>query len=361
MHLYELLSQASSLHVWHSVRSEIAAVYQNSETISLVTQGILLMNISMLLHPEILYDRRGSHIQRAFFRWCSEAMVFIDGRRGIDLNILPEHAQKKLLPWFSGAMGEVFAKQIGVLDNFKKNNGKTFYIPEEFFIALSKVDRGVKLEFLPNNFFAYFAFPKNFAKDPDGDYMNGVYVSCGTPNRSGAGYKNLDMLFVTMREEGGSNKFCEIRMIVKDGDVLTNILPESMKSSAVQVFRDLPVSTQMKAENLISTIVVVANAVLYVHHESDEIIDLKQATNPKKRNGKTVQTPTGPCTNNCSIPIRLLSFSFHEKINFQIDSTEVRGHFRWQPFGPAMNQIKLIWIAAHTRHFAIADSRNFAG
>lgn len=49
-------------------------------------------------------------------------------------------------------------------------------------------------------------------------------------------------------------------------------------------------------------------------------------------------------------PIVRVGYSFHNK-RWHVDSTMVSGHFRWQPYGPGLKQVKLIWIEEHERKY----------
>ena len=49
-------------------------------------------------------------------------------------------------------------------------------------------------------------------------------------------------------------------------------------------------------------------------------------------------------------PVVRVGYGFHHRA-WHVDSTMVSGHFRWQPYGPGMSKVKLIWIDEHERKY----------
>jgi len=60
----------------------------------------------------------------------------------------------------------------------------------------------------------------------------------------------------------------------------------------------------------------------------------------RKRNAKS----------RCPFDIVRVGYNFHKKI-YRVGEAQVSGHFRWQPYGPNMSKVKLIWIDEHIRHY----------
>ena len=55
--------------------------------------------------------------------------------------------------------------------------------------------------------------------------------------------------------------------------------------------------------------------------------------------------------NRCPFDIVRVGYSFYKGITRHVADTRVSGHFRWQPWGPGLTRIKLIWINEHVRTF----------
>lgn len=54
--------------------------------------------------------------------------------------------------------------------------------------------------------------------------------------------------------------------------------------------------------------------------------------------------------NHCPFKVVNIGYSFHGK-HYHIDASSRRGHFRWQPHGPGLSQVKLIWINETTVNY----------
>lgn len=52
-----------------------------------------------------------------------------------------------------------------------------------------------------------------------------------------------------------------------------------------------------------------------------------------------------------AVDFTLVGYDWKKQRKFQTDSTEVRGHWRWQPYGPGLSKVKFIWIDAHERSY----------
>lgn len=46
-----------------------------------------------------------------------------------------------------------------------------------------------------------------------------------------------------------------------------------------------------------------------------------------------------------------VGYDYKKARRYNADSCDVRGHYRWQPYGQQNSNIKLIWINAHTRNY----------
>jgi hypothetical protein len=55
--------------------------------------------------------------------------------------------------------------------------------------------------------------------------------------------------------------------------------------------------------------------------------------------------------NYCLLPVTLVNWSYGQQRTYNVASTEVTGHFKWQPCGPQWSLVKLIWIDEYIRNF----------
>jgi hypothetical protein len=122
------------------------------------------------------------------------------------------------------------------------------------------------------------------------------------------------------------------------------INPDQTVSDAIgglETILDKPVPPDTR-----KAIAFAAKCLLYKHSgEPDLVQDLvveprtKNYTNLKKHWMKF-----------CFFKVAKLGYSFHGR-NYHTDSTEVCGHFRWQPCGVGKQYLKLIWISEHIRQY----------
>jgi hypothetical protein len=53
----------------------------------------------------------------------------------------------------------------------------------------------------------------------------------------------------------------------------------------------------------------------------------------------------------CDLPLIRVGFNYKKPVVYSKDQTAVTGHWRWQPYGPERDRVKLIWIKDHIRRF----------
>lgn len=53
----------------------------------------------------------------------------------------------------------------------------------------------------------------------------------------------------------------------------------------------------------------------------------------------------------CPFEVISVGYRFQKEHLYHIESTSVRGHFRWQPWGEGRTKVKLIWIDEHSRNY----------
>jgi len=312
------------------------------------------MNISQVLHPELLYNLRGDKNHREWLKLLV-GRVFVNPSGGISFDYEGAH------PSAVAAAKDIFERKdrpfidfLLLCAKFRKDEGKTYYLPKDFCTALSKIDKTLNLDYLPGNFIGFFAFPKDFIKDRRGLTLTGAYVFCGKsdelPLPKGIPAQKF-FHAVLIHEKEGVFKRVSNAYLPLDGDkTMWENVEYYYGDSGIYQTDDKLLEDEERLE-IIRFSGILLNAVLFVHNEDEDILRLKPASNPAKKNGKPVKISSGVAINNCSIPVELVNFNFHRRTNYSIDSTSVKGHFRWQPHGQEKAKLKLIWIAEHIRKF----------
>lgn len=89
-----------------------------------------------------------------------------------------------------------------------------------------------------------------------------------------------------------------------------------------------------------------AKCLIYIHSAKPDIKSETGARTTKKNPVKIKKF----YKNNCPFDLVNVGYSYHG-LTYHVDQTQVQGHFRWQPCGTNREQIKLIWIDEHIRHY----------
>jgi hypothetical protein len=310
------------------------------------------MHLSHILHPEIALGRRGP---ADFVELYRETIGHLHkNERGtyvskdispLGLEILKRHevVRTKVTDHLDFRMLD----HLFLVQKFCKEKAPVYYVPETFASALSKVDRGLAFKFLPEEFFGFIALPKNgFSVRSGGEthQINGGYIYIGSgPSKDLPPSFPIGVRYV-MISLTSDEKFFGIMLPLEDGKTLNECL-ESKSTDDAELIK-----TQEAQDSLLIHKILL-NAVLFIHHESKDVLLLRPTSNRTGKAKKDVIAGNQGNTNACTIPVKLLNFSFHQKRQYLVDSTVVSGHFRWQPYGKELSQLKLIWINEHERSY----------
>ena len=90
----------------------------------------------------------------------------------------------------------------------------------------------------------------------------------------------------------------------------------------------------------------VAKCMLYINSGEPDLVK-EAVTKPNSKNEKKIRNHW---KKNYPFELIRVGYGFHGK-TYSVDSTEVSGHFRWQPCGVGRQQLKLIWIDEHIRNY----------
>ncbi len=324
------------------------------------------IRLNRVLHPEILYDRRGSIVGRqllktnlSFLRYSE--VGFTTEKNG-ELSARKGEIGEEYLPSrYAGASNAPsgFLNVIGtlsVLHNFKKQNGNNYLVGNGFGSDLLRIDRKIPLEYLPNSFTGYFALPPGLIKFKN-QPVTDVYAYYGN---------NL------WNPDSENNEGKELRLAFFFGDIIKHVgladgsyIRFPMRAEKVKTI--IGDATRYNCysggtKNQLDAIVVttneiarlVLNAILYIHSEDPVTKRILPILDPtlsvkKCRERKRAQQAEG-LENHCTIPIIFLNHNFHKR-TYSVDSTIVATHPRWQPCGPGFSKVKLIWVTEHERHY----------
>lgn len=225
-----------------------------------------------------------------------------------------------------------FSRHLLILRSYQLKNDGIYYIPSNFLDALLTVDKNIPIKLLPDRFHAYFVFPDNKIAI-DGRFFEGAYFYI---SQEIDGSKAIIITFI-------SNEYmAQTTLALRDNLTFwDNMLLD------VNAYGKDP-RTDEKRKDLFCTIKLLVNSVIYIHSKDPEIDLLKPIVKMTPHERRVYQIKD--LLNETSLPIKLLNWSFHGR-TFNVDSTTVMGHFRWQPCGMGRQEVKLIWIDEHERKY----------
>jgi hypothetical protein len=348
--------------------------------------------LNHVLHPELLLDRRGPEEWRFLLRKLVRGTQFhAEGWSVLSSACEERHPKggsKALLTTGEIRPGRVeepgwhyttcpfsFAGELEHLDDtirsaaaiykkFLAESPKIYHVQRDFLLALSQVDRDIPLQFLPERFFGYISFAPQTLRDDTG-WVEGAYCYIGDSkgtilNPEKAIEKVLWVVYTT-----SDGAVADLKVELKS-DRLENLIRELPKqdcilkaetlSSSSATLSSITPDASANSRDLIYRTVL--NAALYIHSQQPELRREPGSGDPalSKTQAREVRKKQ-QIPNECTVPVTFVNWGFERPRVFQVGETSVRGHFRWQPCGVGMQQVKLIWIDQHLRHYPTAEQQ----
>jgi hypothetical protein len=288
------------------------------------------MRIDRILHPEIVLGKRGDKRLIQFYKTCFPQIELTpEGYAcGLEVRQFDENLRDHAI----------------LTHKFRQSGSKVFYCGKDFIQVLSKIDKEIPLQFMPQKFLGYLAFPEETVFDGE-EEIQGAYVYVG----EGKG--------TTLKKEDWDKKIIWISYVGKNLNSITRLCAELTEDKMSEIstryeMADYNVSEVIKGSVPGSRELVyrlVANLVLYINSADPDLIGLKTMHLESKTQRNKAEA-RGEIINECTLPITLLSWNYKREINYSKESTWVETHPRWQRCGSGFTQIKLIWVKAHERH-----------
>lgn len=160
------------------------------------------------------------------------------------------------------------------------------------------------------------------------------------PNLIKANNKFIDALFLfTHAELSGS-----IMVFMNNGgeDQFSIILPKFSGETVEDFIKTIP-------EDMAEGARFAFNCLLYLESGDPDLRVQKFKSMLESSNGSRAERRFG--SRKISYAGVLIGFDYKKLKMYNVDTTEVQGHFRWQPYGEGRNKLKLIWIEPHTREY----------
>lgn len=223
------------------------------------------------------------------------------------------------------------------IQEYLESRSNYYKIASKFGDHLSQADLKLSTRLLPDFHCSLLEFPFCF-KFSD-FYIRNAFVSVVT--LSNCETKGITVVCPKYVDGKWDGTLFHTTIDVTSSDSIESSLKETAKFfynkemvqlGDIKVYKDL-------VSFCIKCLIYISSSEPDLHPEKGEQTNKKTLTKIKKFH-----------RNHCPFDLIKVGYAFHGR-HYSINETGVRGHFRWQPCGEGMKEIKLIWIDEHVRHF----------
>jgi hypothetical protein len=287
------------------------------------------MRLTKILTPEIILGTRGPEHLIYEYKNTLSIIRGVGGIKGM-VQIEP-HAGD----WYQSLhISKSSAYELAW--KFKNEGGRVYHVGKDFAKGISEIDKDIPVDLFPERFLAYFSFAENTFVI-DGMMARGGFIFVGPWNET------------SLLEKPKNAE----RVIWLSFDFDTNDTPERLKYGSVlyplssSIHRELKDNTSQSVSGIDRALI---NLALYVSSTDPSLLPTKAQHQLSNSERKKFYNKYG-VANLCTIPVILVSWNYSRPVTFNVESTTVSGHFRWQRHGPNNGLIKLIFIAEHERQY----------
>jgi hypothetical protein len=298
------------------------------------------MHLHKVLTPEIVLGTRGDASRIRHYDMILREIVKVGP--GI-------HAKDSL---FIATMDEITLQHYAAAWKFKHDQGRVYLIGRDFAQAIYKMGKDIPLDRLPEKFFAYLSFPENTLTQ-DGRAVKGgfIYVGPGEGASAHTAMPGQKVLWI--------NYDFELPHHIQqrpDAFTFTSVVNFIMPvdQSLTHMINTAPLYPEADGKGDSAILRTFLNLAVYIHSLDPDLIPTRPAQQQTNKQRKQFHKTYG-VTNHCTVPVTFVSWNYKQPKIFNIDSTVVMSHFRWQRCGPGFSQVKLVLIKEHERHFKRGD------
>lgn len=197
----------------------------------------------------------------------------------------------------------------------------------------------VNSSYLPDNFSGYFELNDSDIKDEDGDTIQGFV----------ANFKRHEAFYymgvsVLVKSPEGGIRLAHITLDPKESKAMDiKTLAEHYPFVYTRTGSNGELETVKEKGRYPEYLNLLINLVIYASYES---LPLKHNEFIGSRNAIETQRHIYS-----EVPYKIIGEGFSVPKTYSVDSTEVRGHFRWQRHGEGFSLLKYIYIEPHIRNY----------
>lgn len=308
------------------------------------------------IHPEFLLGRKGGHYESVINGLACFDDPEGDWQENID-SLTGDSRTKKLLAteveFYDKATKTKIAGRTSwyehkssILRNIRKSKSIEVYrVSNNFFEDVKALRKQIPHAYITEEDQPFFISFKPHKVGPFN--FNGAYVQMFSKGYDGAACLNI---MLTVADHYSVMMARSLMIVDPTGsfDLATSLREEAITEpprtliQSDMVFRD-----RAEARVFNGMVTAIINTAVYTNSKDPDIENLRPLRFYDKKSISSISADRRE--NLCTLPVRLIHWNYHRKFN--VDSTNVRSHMRWQPCGPGRTEIKLIWVDEHVRHF----------
>ena len=321
------------------------------------------MKLSKVINMELALDRRGKSPIRDMYREVLPWLKWVEEEQTYEL--YPSTGNPGLVEMITSDLNLVH--HLGMVSRVIKEKAGNYYFPKEFLQALSKLDRGIPIDYLPEKFWGYFEFADSAIGDDAGG-VKSAYVFVGKMknfhSREGK-FNDGDVDRIIDPEEtiislsylNDSDATTKFMWPLSNGKKMSEMATEGLYGDdmAPHITEDglkyLMTPSADKWGERASVIVACLNAVLYLTSDDPELVKIIPEKVLKDKNRKKQRKQTN-WENLCTVPLTLVNQSYKDtEKKYHMDGSWWSTHLRWQPCGVGRKTVKLVWVKGHRKNF----------
>lgn len=327
------------------------------------------MRFNQMVHPELILNKRGEKLSRGLYQAWMKMVTDIDysdSKKQIayefDNTQIRSAYDMKLMNILRD--DNMFAQHICLVKKFIKLQGKVFHFTKPLLEDLSKMNKQIPSEFLPDNFIGYLSFPPGAIED-ESNSVQGAYVcvcpavasvSFGPDEPKYPGEEKTDrVIWISyVCEERSQSGMLNLGMSGIGGLLMPfistraeDLMGRTMDYSTEYEGSKVRPSQEIldKRSRVYGTII---NCMIFLQCKNVQFEISKPIQQLGLSNNAVLRS--GGVINQCTLPITFVNRSYHG-VQHSKDSTHVRSHLRWQRCGPGNTLIDLVPVKAHERHY----------
>ncbi len=289
-----------------------------------------MKQLAKVIHPELLLDLRGDMETRSYLRTFMSLVEYLESesRWAVKGKLLEAFQEDRNVPAIAFTLKRYT----------EAREKKVYYVPKDFALAISKIDKGIPAAILQPGFIAYFELGAGAF-----DGAQGGYVYIDTAHRMGLrdrdGERSADnevcITVVFFDEKGAASRY--------SGDLRNDLSLRGKLDTAVETHG---AGCSGRVDNTVIQCLI--NAAIYVHSSDPDMANLvprREMTKPEREHSRSKYH----IENMCTLPMTILNRSYAVGRQYSSETATVGAHLRWQRHGIGNSQVKLILIEEFVR------------